>query len=63
MTNIRKIRRACGVSVVDLAAATNLTTASIYRYEQGKRVPTLTTSAKIAEALGCTVDDLLRKEV
>lgn len=59
MTEMRRIRRAYGISVKALAASVGVTPMSIYRYEQGRRIPDADIALKIAAALGCTVEQLL----
>lgn len=62
MTEIRRLRRERGLSVKALASAIGVTAMSIYRYEQGRRMPDVDIAAKIAETLGCTIEQLLTKE-
>lgn len=59
MTEIRRLRRECGLSVKALASAVGVTAMSIYRYEQGRRMPDVDVAAKIAASLGCTIEQLL----
>lgn len=59
MPKMRVIRMACGLSVEQLAAIVGVTKMSIYRYEQGLRIPDVAIAAKIAAALGCTIEDLI----
>ena len=62
MTEIRRLRRACGLSVKQLASLVGVTVMSIYRYEEGRRMPDVDVAAKIATALNCRIEDLLEKE-
>ena len=59
--NIRKIRVARGMSVKDLASEVGVSAMTIYRYETGKRNPTILVAYKMATALGVTVDELIKK--
>lgn len=59
MTEMRRIRRECGISVKALAASVGVTPMSIYRYEQGRRIPDADIAIKMADALECTVEQLL----
>jgi len=63
MTEIRRLRKKCGLSVKALASAVGVTAMSIYRYEQGRRMPDVDVAAKIATALGCTIEQLLETEI
>ena len=49
--NLRAVRRARGLSQIDLANAAGLSMRYIGRLERGEKSPTLTTVATIAEAL------------
>jgi transcriptional regulator with XRE-family HTH domain len=46
----------------DLAQLVDTTQAAISRYENGENSLTLETAARIANALGCKVDDLIKEE-
>ena len=46
----------------ELAQAANISTLSVIRYESGERTPTLDIASKIAKALNCTVDELLKDQ-
>lgn len=58
--NIRKIRQRNKMSQGDLSRAMNVDMAYISYIESGKKNPTLSTLEKIAEALGVSVDKLLK---
>lgn len=60
MTEIRRLRREKGLSVKALASLVGVTAMSIYRYEQGRRMPDVDVAAKIAVALSCSIEDLLK---
>jgi putative transcriptional regulator len=53
--NLLKLR---GMSQVDLAAITGISTTQINEYISGKRMMTLRNAKKIAYALNCSIDDL-----
>lgn len=57
---IKEIREAAGMSQEALATASGVTRVSISRYESGERVPPLDIAARIARALNCKIDDLLK---
>lgn len=62
MNHMSEIRKARGLTQEALAEKVGITQAVVSRYESGDRFPKLTIAAKIAEALGCKVDDLIDKE-
>lgn len=57
---IKEIREAAGMSQESLAVASGVTRVSIARYEAGERVPSLEIAARIARALNCKIDDLMK---
>jgi len=59
--NIRKIRRGQGISQDRLSKLADLSLNTIVNIESGANInPTIYTLNKIANALGVTVDDLMR---
>jgi transcriptional regulator with XRE-family HTH domain len=56
---IRELRRARGLTQVELAQRAGVTDGQVSRWETGRR-PTMlmTTARRLASALGVTVDDL-----
>lgn len=58
---IKAWREKRGLTQDALAAATGISRVSIARYELGVVMPSLENAHKIASALGCTVDDLLKE--
>ena len=60
--DIKKVRLAVGMSQEDLAKASGVSRIAIARYETGERVPSVIIAARIANALGCKVDDLIKEE-
>lgn len=59
MLKIRELRKQRGLSQQDLAAVLNVSQQCISYYETGKRKPDLLDAKRIADALGCKIDDLL----
>lgn len=59
---IQEIRKARNMTQADLAALLQVSPATISRYESGERIPDIKTAAKIAAALGCKVDDLIKED-
>ena len=62
MYTIREIRKRRNMTQSDLAQLADTTQAAISRYETGENALTLETAARIANALGCKVDDLIKEE-
>ena len=60
--DIKKMRLNVGMSQEDLAKASGVSRVAIARYESGERVPSVIIAARIANALGCKVDDLIKEE-
>jgi transcriptional regulator with XRE-family HTH domain len=58
--NLKKIRTAKKMSQGDISRALDVHRAYISGIENGKRNPTLATIEKLANALGVSVDELLR---
>ena len=61
-STIADMRKARNLSQKGLSEATGIHRVTIARYEAGKIEPSLPKAKKIADALGCTVDELLKKE-
>lgn len=59
MVNIKQLRKAKGLTQQELAQKAGVSYLSIHRYESGERIPSVDIAARIAQALGCTVDDLI----
>lgn len=57
--HIQRLREARGVTQAQLAEATGLTQSSISRIERGGRELTLSNMRSIAQALNCSVGELL----
>ena len=62
MKEIRRLRKIAGLSVQALSAKAGVSAMSIYRYEQGKRMPDVETAVRIAKALGVSVYDLFDRK-
>ena len=60
--SIREIREKEGLTQKELAQRTGLAELTIWRYEANERVPSVTNAIKLAKALNCTVDDLVREQ-
>lgn len=61
-TKIKELRKKRGMTLKDLADAVGVSLQCVSYYENGDRKVDLFTAAKIAAALGCSVDDLIVKE-
>lgn len=62
MVAIKVMRKRKNMTQADLAELLGVTPAAISRYESGERIPDIVTAAKIATALGCKVDDLIKED-
>ena len=56
---MRKLRRDQGLSQTELARKAGLSRASVQRYEANDTTPSVDRIAKIAQALGTTIDNLI----
>jgi transcriptional regulator with XRE-family HTH domain len=56
--HIQRARQAAGLSQPQLAKAAGVPLGTLRNWEQGRRVPLLDTAARVAAALGCTLDEL-----
>jgi len=63
MNNIKKIRTEQRIPQGELARALGVTASAVSQWEKGLCNPTTGRLRDVAAVLGCTVDDLLRKEV
>jgi predicted phage transcriptional regulator len=57
--NIKTIRTSKGLTQRDLATKLNITQQSIAQYENGKRIPKLSTVRKIANALNVSLNEII----
>lgn len=56
---IRELRESAGLTQSELAARSGMTRQQIYGFETGKYPdPRLSTCTRLADALGCSVDEL-----
>ncbi len=58
---IREKRTERGISQKDLASHLGVTQGAVMKWETGRCLPALDTAFRIAEALGCRIDDLIKK--
>jgi transcriptional regulator with XRE-family HTH domain len=56
--NMKRLRERAGMSQPQLARAAGVPLGTLRCWEQATRVPLLTAAARVAEALGCTLDEL-----
>ena len=63
MIDIAALRNKLGMSAVELAAAIDVTPGFISQVENGKSGVSTDTAAKLARALGCTIDELLGETI
>lgn len=59
MLNLEEIRKAKGFSQVELAQAIGTSQAFVCELERGKKSPSFDTLLRIAQVLGCTLDELV----
>lgn len=57
------LRKKKGLTMEELAKLTNVSPASIFFYENGKRKPFKNTQIQLAKVLGVKADDLMNDEV
>lgn len=60
--NIATLRKRAGLTQKSLAAAMDVTDAAVAQWETGAAMPTADKLPKLAAVLGCTIDDLFKKE-
>ena len=61
MTNLRKIRKQERLTMQALADLSGVSESAIGMYETGKRKPSFEVLLRLSEALGCTVDELVKE--
>lgn len=59
MKNLKKARKAKGITQVELAKLINVTQATYSEYENGKCKPSFDTVLRLCDILGCSADFLL----
>lgn len=62
MKGLKHIRKLRQMTQYELAKMVGITQAMVSHYETGRCNPDLETAARIANALGCKVDDLIKEE-
>ena len=62
MTNLRKFRKRERFTLKELADLAGVSESAIGMIETGKRNPSFEVLLRLSEALGCTVDELVRDE-
>jgi transcriptional regulator with XRE-family HTH domain len=60
MQNLANVRREKGISQIKLAAMVGQHSSAISRYEHSWHEPLLSIAVAIADALGCTVHELVK---
>lgn len=61
MNRIREIRKERGMTQQQLSDVSTVPRVCITRYESGKYRPTLSNAEKLAAALHCTIEELIKK--
>lgn len=61
MTNIKRLRDKRGMTQDELAAHLNVSRSTVAMWETNKNIPPTKILLKLAAALGCTIDDLLKE--
>lgn len=59
MDELRRMREAAGLSQIQLALRMGVSQGTIARWERGGRTPQAANLIKLAQILGCGVDELL----
>ena len=59
MVNLRGIRQAHGMTQKQLAEASGVPRVCIVRYESGKYYPAMRNAERIANVLGCSIEELI----
>lgn len=60
--NLRYIREREGLTQAELSEKTGISQAALSNYENGKDRPSVDSCAKLAKALGVSIDDLVHGE-
>jgi transcriptional regulator with XRE-family HTH domain len=55
---IRELRKAKGLTQEQLARDVGVVVKAVYMWERGTRTPHLETACRLADVLGCTIDEL-----
>ena len=59
MNKLKEARKAAGLTQVELSRKTGMSQQDISSIERGDRDPTASTLLKLADALGCKIDDIV----
>lgn len=59
--SLKEARQKAKLKQKELAHLANIPVSSISRYESNKRVPDIFTAVRLAKALGCNVDALIKQ--
>lgn len=59
--NLRKMRERCGITQTELARRLGIRQNTITQWESGRRSPRVSEIARLADAVECTLDELLRE--
>lgn len=59
MNKLKEARKAAGLTQVKLSRKTGMSQQDISSIERGDRDPTASTLRKLANALGCKIDDIV----
>jgi len=62
MTALRELRTARGLSLSALGSELGVTKQAVYKWESGAAWPDAPMLPKLAQVLGCSIDDLFREE-
>lgn len=60
--NIKRLREAAGMTQAELADKIGVTQPIVASWETGVKNPRAAKLPKLAQILGCTIDDLFRRE-
>ena len=60
--NLKRLREAKDMTQAELAAAAGVAQSAVGNWESGIRMPTADKLPKLAAILGCTIDELFKKE-
>jgi len=55
---LAELRRERGLTQAELAKLIGVTTSAVGNWESGERIPRLPTLRKLADALGCQIEDI-----
>lgn len=61
--NLRDVRKSKNITQIELSDKTGIVQQNLSLYERGEKIPQIDTAAKIAAALGVTLDELITIKV